>query len=61
MKNLDCLISTEISVLSLPEPIFDYFRHDVCVCVCVRMFVSSITQKRLVVEYCNFGFRIVLT
>ncbi|KAK9507444.1 hypothetical protein O3M35_007297 [Rhynocoris fuscipes] len=50
MKIFDFQISTEISVLSLPEPILTNFGMT-SVCVCARMFVSCITQKRLVVEY----------
>ncbi|KAK9511168.1 hypothetical protein O3M35_005780 [Rhynocoris fuscipes] len=51
MKIFDFQISTEISVLSLPEPIFTIFgMTSVCVCVC-SMFVSCITQKRLIIEY----------
>ncbi|KAK9510165.1 hypothetical protein O3M35_005006 [Rhynocoris fuscipes] len=54
MKKFDFQISPEISVLSLPEPILTIFgMTSVCVCGCadVRMFVSCITQKRLIVEY----------
>ncbi|KAK9509502.1 hypothetical protein O3M35_006807 [Rhynocoris fuscipes] len=48
MKNFDFQISTEISVLSLPEPILIIFgMTSVCVCVFVRMFVSRITQKTI--------------
>ncbi|KAK9501077.1 hypothetical protein O3M35_002191 [Rhynocoris fuscipes] len=46
MKIFDFQISTEISVLSLPEPILTIFgMTSVCVCADVRMFVSCITQK----------------
>ncbi|KAK9508961.1 hypothetical protein O3M35_006390 [Rhynocoris fuscipes] len=52
MKNFDFQISSEISVLSLPKLILTIFgMTSVCLCVCVKMFVSCITQKRLVVEY----------
>ncbi|KAK9499873.1 hypothetical protein O3M35_002826 [Rhynocoris fuscipes] len=52
MKIFDFQISTEISVLSLPEPILTIFgMTSVCVCADVRMFVSCITQKRLIIEY----------
>ncbi|KAK9508272.1 hypothetical protein O3M35_007969 [Rhynocoris fuscipes] len=52
MKKFDFLISPEISVLSLPEPVLIIFgMSSVCVCADVRMFVSCITQKRLIVEY----------
>ncbi|KAK9511133.1 hypothetical protein O3M35_005754 [Rhynocoris fuscipes] len=50
MKNFDFQISKEISVLSLPEPILTIFGMTF-VCADVRLFVSCITQKRLVVEY----------
>ncbi|KAK9503145.1 hypothetical protein O3M35_011773 [Rhynocoris fuscipes] len=50
MKNFEFEISTEISVLSFPEPILTVFGI-VCVCVCVCADVRiPITQKRLVVK-----------
>ncbi|KAK9499618.1 hypothetical protein O3M35_002631 [Rhynocoris fuscipes] len=54
MKIFDFQISTEISVLSLPENILTIFgMTSLCLygCVDVRIFISSITQKRLIVEY----------
>ncbi|KAK9496451.1 hypothetical protein O3M35_013259 [Rhynocoris fuscipes] len=52
MKIFDFQISTEIYVLSLSEPILDIFgMTSVCVRGCVEMFVSCITEKRLVVEF----------
>ncbi|KAK9502749.1 hypothetical protein O3M35_011459 [Rhynocoris fuscipes] len=50
MKNFDFKISMEI--FCLPEPILTIFGiTNMCVCGYKRMFVSCITQKRLVVEY----------
>ncbi|KAK9511071.1 hypothetical protein O3M35_005709 [Rhynocoris fuscipes] len=52
MKNFDFQISTEIFVLSLTEPILTIFGMTSVMCVAdVRMFVSCISQKRLVVKY----------
>ncbi|KAK9504192.1 hypothetical protein O3M35_010578 [Rhynocoris fuscipes] len=54
MKNFDFQISTEISVLSLIEPILTNFGMiSVCVCVCadVRILYSSKTIVRRILKF----------
>ncbi|KAK9496544.1 hypothetical protein O3M35_013169 [Rhynocoris fuscipes] len=56
MKKFDFQISPEISVLSLPEPIFTIFgMTSVCVCVCgcadVRILHNSKTVNRRILKF----------
>ncbi|KAK9500044.1 hypothetical protein O3M35_001386 [Rhynocoris fuscipes] len=54
MKKFDFQISTEISVLSLPEPILTIFGlTSVCVCGCadVRILHNSKTVDRRILKF----------
>ncbi|KAK9500064.1 hypothetical protein O3M35_001402 [Rhynocoris fuscipes] len=54
MKKFDFQISTEISVLSLPEPILTIFgMTSGCVCVCadVRILHNSKTVDRRILKF----------